>query len=338
MVSPTWVGDERQPDPTALRGFKVPPNGCFGAATLQCLCRLKYFDNIDHDNQNDVISVFARTCKAINSLDNIDKPVSMETLWTSLRKSVRTNSQLRPMFNGQQMDAEELLRYMMDLLSVDVRTRHFRPFESITEHYKACVHATCPHLLSRRYGPREYDSAMVLKLPILRENERDVGQVKYIGTMMQEEFEIEHNKNMTCEVCKNGIDADDNELAPVNVAPRKNPKGMYVMRRITSWPDYLIILVLRYDKHNQKLNTTMKLEPYVVFETAPDITYELVSFVDHMGSSPHSGHYTAYCKINQKWVLFDDANAYTQHDLDEVSSCNTLMFYKAMPIRFSDSD
>jgi len=336
MNSPLWMGGEGSPDPTALRGFKVPLNGCFGAATLQCLCRFGDFDKIYDDNQNDVVSVFIRTCRAINSLNEQDAPVSMEPLWRSLRDSVQSNRHLRRMFDGEQMDAEEFLRYMMHLLSVDERTQNLGLFDSATVRYRACVHRDCPHRKSRRFGPVEHDSTMVLKLPILRDNQYDVGQVKFIGTMMTEEFALEHIETMTCEVCKYGIDAVNNKSRPVDVAPRNNPKGMYLMREIASWPEHLIIQVLRYNKGGQRVNTTMKIEQYVEFKTAPGIVYELVSFVDHIGSTPHSGHYTANCKINETWVKFDDSMAYPQNELDELSSRNTLMFYKAMPIRYKN--
>ncbi|VDM57326.1 unnamed protein product [Angiostrongylus costaricensis] len=34
--------------------------------------------------------------------------------------------------------------------------------------------------------------------------------------------------------------------------------------------------------------------------------YRLVAFISHMGSSPHSGHYVAHVKKDDRWILFND--------------------------------
>ncbi|GMT00659.1 hypothetical protein PENTCL1PPCAC_22833, partial [Pristionchus entomophagus] len=34
--------------------------------------------------------------------------------------------------------------------------------------------------------------------------------------------------------------------------------------------------------------------------------YQLVSFISHMGSSPHSGHYVCHAMRSDRWILFND--------------------------------
>ena len=331
MPASPWTGEGDPDDLPGMRGFKVPRNGCFGAATLQCLCRLKYFDNIDDDNLNDVVSVFGRMCQDINADTLYDTPVQMKELWDALRKSVKSNEQLRSMFDGQQMDAEEFLRHMMDLLSDDERTQNIGLFDSTTMHFKACVHPACPHRKSRLFGPEEHESSMILKLPIVREGKVDDGRsLRTIGKLMEAEYAVELNPNFDCEVCKYGITSAENELGPWDVSPRQNPGGMYMMRKINTWPDVLVIHVVRNNTHEERFDTRMKIEPMVQFKTAPGV-YELVSYVDHRGgNSANNGHYVAHCKVGDTWVEFDDDKASPQRELDKISTSNTLMFYKLL--------
>jgi ubiquitin C-terminal hydrolase len=300
----------------ALRGFKVPRNGCFGAATLQCLCRLGDFDHIDHDHLTDVVSTFIRLCRDINSDSIYDYPVSMKDIWDALRKSVRNNAQLRSMFDGQQMDAEEFLRHMMDLLESDERTSGLQLFESTTIHLKACVHRMCPRRAVRPYGPREEDASTILKLPIVHERVvEDRETLKTIGNMMEMEYGIELNDEFECELC---------------IGQKADSGGMYTAREITAWPQVLVVQVVRNDTNDVRFDTAMKIEPTVRLDTAPGV-YELVSYVDHIGgSSANSGHYVAHCKVGDTWVEFDDDKVNPQRELDETSTCNTLMFYQLL--------
>ena len=58
------------------------------------------------------------------------------------------------------------------------------------------------------------------------------------------------------------------------------------------------------------------------------LIYDLYGVVNHFGSMSF-GHYTAYCKNNDKWFLYDDDSIIEVENLEEiVSDAAYVLFYK----------
>jgi ubiquitin C-terminal hydrolase len=81
--------------------------------------------------------------------------------------------------------------------------------------------------------------------------------------------------------------------------------------------EFLIITYKRYDyingksiKNNAKIKSPLMFNSKDYFkDNTHDCWYELVGFVNHIGSAS-SGHYFCCRKINNRWYLFDDSKVY----------------------------
>jgi ubiquitin C-terminal hydrolase len=106
----------------------------------------------------------------------------------------------------------------------------------------------------------------------------------------------------------------------------KNTKGKCSEehKRFTSAPQDIVINMKRFvmdtlpgrfaDVSYRKITKPLKvsetinlLENVHLEEGLADTTYEITSFLVHRGSSLHGGHYVAYAKVNDKWLLFNDS-------------------------------
>jgi ubiquitin C-terminal hydrolase len=100
---------------------------------------------------------------------------------------------------------------------------------------------------------------------------------------------------------------------------------------IVTAPPYLIINLIR--TFNRTKNFNFIDYPIYDFDASKYVEnnggkYDLIGIVNHYGDYGSLGHFTAYCKKNEKWYEFDDAGV---HDIDEnnIKSNNSyILFYK----------
>lgn len=74
-------------------------------------------------------------------------------------------------------------------------------------------------------------------------------------------------------------------------------------------PNILVILLKRFKTLKSgritKLTTEITLPDKL---DIPGFSGDLIGFIDHIGVSPHSGHYVSNVKINNTWYLCNDAS------------------------------
>ena len=63
------------------------------------------------------------------------------------------------------------------------------------------------------------------------------------------------------------------------------------------------------------------------------LKYELVAFIEHIGSTAHSGHYVAYIRDGQQWLLYNDSSVteVTEAKMSAASCRSYLYFYRKKP-------
>ena len=98
--------------------------------------------------------------------------------------------------------------------------------------------------------------------------------------------------------------------------------------------DQLIIHLKRFKTEIYK-GDTIKLKnniPVAFEETLElnDSKYELYSVIDHMGNELDKGHYIANCKIEDKWVAFDDDEIKSKEFKSVMTEKAYLMFYRRL--------
>ena len=75
--------------------------------------------------------------------------------------------------------------------------------------------------------------------------------------------------------------------------------------RVTKYPKYLFIQLIRNVGDAPKLNTFVRFENEI--EVPNNQIYEVIGTIDHMGRSPLNGHYVTHLKkVSGHWMLFDD--------------------------------
>lgn len=80
---------------------------------------------------------------------------------------------------------------------------------------------------------------------------------------------------------------------------------------------------------NNPFKITIKKEQ--TRDLASDKSYQLISFIQHIGSSGKNGHYISYVKENNQWVQYNDAEVSIVRDdlAKEAASGSYMFFYKA---------
>ena len=144
-------------------------------------------------------------------------------------------------------------------------------------------------------------------------NKKIEGKIE-IDTCFKYYFNKEKNDTNLyyCSICKKDVKRD----AKISI--------------LTSAP-YLIINLVR--TFNRTKNFNFIDYPIYNFDVSKYVEnsegkYDLIGIVNHYGDYGALGHFTAYCKKNEKWYEFDDAGV---HDIDEknIKSNNTyILFYK----------
>ena len=63
-----------------------------------------------------------------------------------------------------------------------------------------------------------------------------------------------------------------------------------------------------------------------------DTYYSLVGFIQHIGSSNNSGHYKAYVKVYNQWIMYNDSIVDIISDAlaEEAANTSLLLFYKPL--------
>jgi ubiquitin C-terminal hydrolase len=104
----------------------------------------------------------------------------------------------------------------------------------------------------------------------------------------------------------------------------KNTKICYL-------PQILVLHLKRWDytlRKNNKLITyqpTIDMHPFTMYNNADSCKYELFGIINHQGTVM-GGHYYAYIKNNNQWLMFNDMNVSKVSNI--MSSENYCFFYR----------
>jgi ubiquitin carboxyl-terminal hydrolase 8 len=105
---------------------------------------------------------------------------------------------------------------------------------------------------------------------------------------------------------------------------KKNTKICYL-------PQILVLHLKRWDytlRKNNKLITyqsNIDMYPFTMYNNAESCNYELFGIINHQGSVM-GGHYYAYIKNNNQWLMFNDMNVSKVSNI--MSSDNYCFFYR----------
>ena len=105
---------------------------------------------------------------------------------------------------------------------------------------------------------------------------------------------------------------------------KKNTKICYL-------PQILVLHLKRWDytlRKNNKLITyqsNIDMFPFTMYNNAESCNYELFGIINHQGSVM-GGHYYAYIKNNNQWLMFNDMNVSKVSNI--MSSDNYCFFYR----------
>lgn len=96
---------------------------------------------------------------------------------------------------------------------------------------------------------------------------------------------------------------------------------------VTKFPNILIITLNRFDSLNNKINSVVDIPEILDMSrySKKPIEYDLYTICNHTGSC-NSGHYTSYCKNNNKWYEFNDNTVIKLKELNKTNAY--CLFYK----------
>jgi ubiquitin C-terminal hydrolase len=209
------------------------------------------------------------------------------------------------------------LRNMMTYFALEPTAAALELFCAKTQYKRRCMHHACPkNMTFEPYGVEEVNSDYMLTLPITNTQGKVLRNHTFtISSLLDQMFEPDET-GMLCAEC---------------TAQRRQQKGMYNAQTITAWPKVLVVQTFRNALQEGsrvlRVDNPLALAPYI---RRSDVTYELVSYVEHIGATVHHGHYVAKCKVWESWFHFSDADVPFATILPESSQTVTLLFYKAI--------
>jgi ubiquitin C-terminal hydrolase len=101
-----------------------------------------------------------------------------------------------------------------------------------------------------------------------------------------------------------------------------SPVRQTAIRKTYIWklPKYIVVVLKRFTFDGRRINTPLQLASTtftfnnlfskVSPEYDANASYNLLSIVDHHGGA-QGGHYTAQCKTNDKWHIYDDESSHS---------------------------
>ncbi len=115
----------------------------------------------------------------------------------------------------------------------------------------------------------------------------------------------------------------------------KNKEGNFKENRLIDGPEILVIPFKRFKPNQQKNHKLitfpflLNLSPYILGNDSTS-KYKLFAVANHLGSSIHSGHYTAYCRDidTDNWFCYNDCNVSPIAENKIVSNKAYVLFYK----------
>lgn len=133
-----------------------------------------------------------------------------------------------------------------------------------------------------------------------------------------------------CDTCKAKQDAS------WTVSLQRRPQSILISLRRTMWN---VEKGLHKDSRRVKFPIELDCSGLLDLEegTSPDddfegCHYKLNSVVSHSGSSPFVGHYISWCRVDDKWFLFNDSSVTESNEADVLGAQAFILLYERQRI------
>lgn len=118
---------------------------------------------------------------------------------------------------------------------------------------------------------------------------------------------------------------------------------LFAQCQVIDAPSGFFVVLNRFDAQNQKINQTCEIPQTITLEDGvhfekdkvfhksslrSQLIYSLAGFVEHLGSSPYSGHYISYVKNREKgWTLCNDVSIASVSTEEALQHCHKAYLY-----------
>jgi ubiquitin C-terminal hydrolase len=148
---------------------------------------------------------------------------------------------------------------------------------------------------------------------------------------------FEGENQYDCDTCKAKQDAS------WSVSLQRRPQSILISLRRTLWN---VEKGLHKDSRNVKFPIELDCSGLLDLDkgrTSPDedfegCHYKLNSVVSHSGSSPFVGHYISWCRVDDKWFLFNDSSVTESNEADVLAAQAFILLYERQRIPSAGSN
>ena len=279
---------------------------CFVNSTIQLLRKTGYVNFINTHFPTILMNSNPdgyKLCKLLKSLygeDSLGKTMSV----AAIRTYVAQMSGKKYLDDGSQQDAEEFFRALDGVLFEELvesedfrktRDLHWGREEMTMKFVDSPSSGAC-----QTCGKHPISS----ETPFLFLKIKNIPQATGItlSALIQANFsESTKLVNMRCSIC---CESQNHRVQCPEIGVCRRRKAVEVCK-ITQYPTYLFVQLVRNIGNEPKVTTFIRIESELVLPNHQ--SYEVVGTIDHIGSSPVSGHYVTFVKQSSgKWRIFDD--------------------------------
>ena len=224
--------------------------------------------------------------------------------------------------NGGQQDAEEFLRVLIEQLMFELPAgntfvsvlQSFWGTEKTIRKFLGTPDGKCPRCKTYPGSTDEPFFTIKIKVP-------DFNCRLNLSSLVDRYYTENNDRmDMKCSYC-----CPHPSNCPLTGICRQRPAVSQTV--MTRSPKYLIVQLQRFTAHNSP-----KIQTVVVPEERLTLTnfkkYDLLSSLDHLGNSCHSGHYVSNINTDGYWILCNDANLSNVDENSAKSKDNYLYVYK----------
>jgi ubiquitin C-terminal hydrolase len=299
-------------------------------------------DKINSSKMNiknlDLCRIYFSFKKLLIDLTNNNQVANPNNFIMACNQKVRNdNSMYNHLFNGSQNDVSEFIVFLLDIIR-DVKSNKTK--------------MTIQHQEIKTFNQKVKIDSMKNFIKIFEEDYSWIIQDFYYMMVTTTKcsncdyMSITHDpsNNLHAEIpsCEhiNLYDCIDHHLGQEKIhdwtcEKCKNKNGNLKENRLIDGPEILIIPFKRFKPNRHKNNKLitfpllLNLSPYIL-GSDNTANYKLFAVANHIGSSIHSGHYTAYCRDvdSDNWFCYNDSSVSHILESQIVSNKAYLLFYK----------